>query len=230
MAAITAPQMAYEAKIIYESIASADAPGYNNREWSILLTQAQEWIVLEICKEGADKDEFNRRALSPLFTSPAAITSFTAGTYPNSYVVTMPVDYLYALNERGSSTGTGFVRTDIEIKSISFDTYNANRYNPFYQPCDWLFWKMVVGGNHLVITDGGVLSSYKLDYIKKPTPIIVSTLSAGQEIEGLVAQTNCILDHSIHRKIIYKAAVLAKMAIQDQLGYQLQNIEEKSIN
>jgi hypothetical protein len=228
MAALSRSEMKYEFKIIYESIASADAPGYTDRELSVLLTQAQEKVVLDICSDGADKDEFNRRALSTLFTSNTQ-TSFTAGTYPNSYVVTIPTDYLFALNERGSSTGTGYVRNNIEVKSISYDTYNANIYNPFYKPYEWLFWRLVADGKPTVITDGGTLSSYKIDYIKKPTPIIITTLTTGQEIEGsYLTAADCTLDHSIHRKIVYKAAELAKMAIQDQMGYQLQNVEEKS--
>ena len=44
---MTAEEMKYEGELLYESIASADAPGYTNKEWSHLLTAGQEKVVKE---------------------------------------------------------------------------------------------------------------------------------------------------------------------------------------
>ena len=45
---MTATDMSYEFNIVYESIASMAAPGYTEREKSVLLTQAQEEIIIVV--------------------------------------------------------------------------------------------------------------------------------------------------------------------------------------
>ena len=42
---MTALEMKEMAEIVYESIASNDAPGYSLYEWSVLLTDAQEQVI-----------------------------------------------------------------------------------------------------------------------------------------------------------------------------------------
>lgn len=49
---MTPLEMKYEAELLYESIASADAPGYDNKEWSHILTMAQEEVVKRIIDNG----------------------------------------------------------------------------------------------------------------------------------------------------------------------------------
>ena len=56
---MTATDMSYEFNIVYESIASMAAPGYTEREKSVLLTQAQEEIIIE----GPNRNQVQRTML-----------------------------------------------------------------------------------------------------------------------------------------------------------------------
>jgi len=246
MAGLAATEMFYEAKIIYESIASTTSPGFNPREWSVLLTQAQEKVVLDIYSDGTERNEPNRKALYPLlkFVEKTSGDIDTNSSYPNAYEVNLGNsllnDYLYTLNERADITGF----TDIEVKPISRDYWNANRFNPFKNPYEWMCWRL--GEYHgagtpldirpIIITDGKTLTKYKLDYLKKPDPIIIPNASYPNNtnsIEGFVLYTyrttglDCQLDQSIHRRIVEKAAKLATTYMKDQALQQMQIIEDK---
>ena len=89
-----------------------------------------------------------------------------------------------------------------------------------------VFWRMVTDGKVVIIGDGSVINKYLVTYVDRPTPIVVATLTAPQAIEGVTAMTDCKLHHSVHRKIVEKAASLANAYIKDQVGYQISNVEE----
>ena len=66
--------------------------------------------------------------------------------------------------------------------------------------------------------------SYKIRYIKRPTPIILTDLSSlGLTIDGISTPTDCILDESMHAEIVQRAVELAKMS------YDSQNVQENII-
>jgi len=270
MAGMTASQMMYEAKVIYEALASADARGYTNREWSTLLTQAQEDVVLEICTEGIDRDEDNRRSIANLLhslkisnagystdgtTTTSAVTRIAAfGEYPNAYQVSiiaaldtpLITNHLITLNERAEATSSGTTYVNIQVEPIQYDSYMANKDNPFRKPSKELFWRLEhPGGENLtipgypmrriIITNGFTLSAYYMDYLSKPDPIIVasSDYTSSMYIDGkqlslyTTTSLDCKLDPIVHRRIVKKAAKLAYAYMQEQLGYQIQNIEEQ---
>ena len=92
---LSASQMLYETKILYESIASSAAPGYTNREWSVILTQAQEELINEMYLDGIEKDDFNKRVMQSLVTNTTR-TAFTASDiFEYSYTVLLPSDILF---------------------------------------------------------------------------------------------------------------------------------------
>ena len=88
---MTATEMMYEAEILYESIASADAPGYNPREWSHLLTAGQEKVIKEIIDKGLDREEKYKKAISPLFKN---ISVAAAGFVITSHYVGFYLNYM----------------------------------------------------------------------------------------------------------------------------------------
>ena len=273
MAALSATEMVYETKLIYEGIASGIAPGYTSREWSVLLTQAQENLVYEIMSEGIQKDMFNIQALQTLVRKfESNLISQSTVWYRNSYVLMneIPQEVLYNLNERIVIQITGQDPIYVDLKSISYDYYAANINNPYKKPDrSNYFWKIYMpisdidapenpiygngianppySRNFLVISDGislalsgGTNHVYRLDFLRKPQPIIVKSTSYSQvpgvTIEGFdlsdyrTSDLNCELDHSIHRKICAKAAKLAYASLQEQAGYQIQSIEEKNLD
>jgi hypothetical protein len=346
MEGLTAQQMEYEAKLVYESLASADAPGYNSRMWSVLLTQAQEKIVLEVIKQGLDNDELNRRKISPLLKQGVLAEISGDSHIPFGYRVKFPSKFLHIVKdsavverytvdksspcvrrltiivrpdevagndfgnitftkedhssivfnidalwteafttttiknfnkskpygtvaieeefafkankdnsdvvrrfitlvfydkygefemELNPATGVQMVQTKLKdfvafntlvrVKPISYDYYHTNVENPYEQPYQKLFWRLIDSEGAVVITDGRPLQSYIVTYVERPSPIVTTQLDESQAIENVKDVTDCQLDPIVHRDIVYAAARLATAYTGDSNNYQLQSIE-----
>lgn len=226
MLGLTASDMLREVKIVYEGIASADAPGYTNLQWSILLTQAQEKVIRDILDSGLERDSDSKIALANITKTPDPITSGISSyiLLPNAYLVNFTDPSFNPLHIESE-----FIKIPsgqlIPVKEITWDEYGTSIGNPYSNPSiKSVFWKLMTDFGNVFITDGSVMSAYVITYVERPTPIIVSDISP-KEVEGLSAPTDCILHHSIHRKIVDKAATLANAYVKDQLGYQISNIE-----
>ena len=59
---------------------------------------------------------------------------------------------------------------------------------------------------------------YKVRYIKKPTPIILTNLPIELSIDGVTHSSECILPQEIHSEILQRAVELAKSAYQGDLN------------
>lgn len=218
---LTASEMEYEAKVVYEAIASGDAPGYTNRQWSILLTQAQEKVVRQVILNGLDKDEHNRRVVSRLIRD-YSTTDFKRYKWKNAFVVKLPQRYMYLLED--------YVNDNIRVVPKSYDYVHANKDNPFEKPKkEEYFWRIVHKDGAIIVTDGSELKSYNLSYLVRPTPIITKILDPAKSIEGVYEQTNCKLDPIVHRDIVNMAGKLAELYASNQLGYQLKTLEEHTL-
>lgn len=240
---MTAEEMKYEAEILYESIASADAPGYTNREWSYILTAGQEKVIKEIINKGLDREEKYKKAISPLLLPVLVINGVSSNITsnitetPKSLKVVIDEDTLAVTRER-VTVGTSI----IEVKPITQDYYNANINNPFKKPdSNYKYWRLDQLNNpdkvHIIITDlddVDDLDKYQYIAIVKPTPIIVMdgdyTVNDGS-IEGLnfssytATELPSTLGNFIHRWIVQEAVNIAYASDKDQLGYQISNAE-----
>lgn len=180
MAKMTATDMVYNTRLIYEDMASMSAPGYTPAEWSVKLTQGQETVMRRKYDEGWDKNEANRRAFNTLIRVarinntdyPGSITSNVLQS-PNGYSVaigsiTNTLDMWFAFNEVAVISGNQHIR----IKPIEYGELLSNITNPFKKPYDDMFWKIATSTGCTIITDGSVLTELKINYIRKPVPII----------------------------------------------------------
>lgn len=217
MAGLTAREMQYEAKVMYEALASADAPGYTDRQWSILLTQAQEKLIREIISEGWDKNETNRRIASALMKTSTIDDFLEFDDIDDSWKVQFPTDYFHLVKD---------TLDNVKISPKSWDFVEANKDNPFEKPYSKEFWRLVHEKGAVIVTDGSSPGKYRLTYIRRPKPIITKDITTA--IETYTKQMNCELDPVVHRKIVERAAKLAESYIGNQLGYQLKTIEEQS--
>lgn len=238
---LSAKQMMYEARILFESIASGDAPGFTPREWSVLLTNAQDKVVYEVYKKGADKDEDSRIAIQALIKYYEVENLKKGKNLENSYIASLPNDFRYVivdwcdahLDDRSKVKG-------IRLVPISYDAYFVNLDNPFKRPSKDKFWKLVhndeadEAARIIVTPEGWTVDAYKTRYIKRPYPIIVDLLPPGKGIEYLNnteirEQTDCQLHSNTHRRIVEHAARLAYAATLDVQGYQIQSAENAKI-
>jgi len=222
---MTSQEMSKEFNIVFESVASMNAPGYTEYEKSILLTQAQQDIAIEVAQKGMDSNDYARTVLEKLLTnySSPVIASNTSLFPANAYRITLPAAFFYPFVEFAITGGTV---TNRGCKPIDYNSYYTNINNPYAKPYVDLYWRVYENGYLTIITDGTTLTDIKGIYVAKPSPIITAIL-VGNTIDGLTAITQPVLNPIIHREIVYRAAMKAYAAMKDQAGYQLQNAEQQ---
>lgn len=221
-------------KVRYNAVAGDAARALDNYELSVLLTQSEYNLTKLYYRkmrnaplEGFEETQKRRtdlrnlvrdyRSSSPKIASDRTLTN-------NSMLFEIPNDVMYIVNERLQIKSSdpclnGIV---IDVKPVSHDEYNRSKDNPFRQPQDDLAWRLDVedykGSKVVEIVPGPNYTpfQYRVRYIKRPTPIIVSDLDLiepGLRIEGLNGPLNCELDESTHVEILDGAVRLALEAI-----------------
>lgn len=250
---MTYSEMDYEFSIVYDSIAGLQAPSYNKKMKSVLLTMAQEQLLKNRLNPQGNKYgdsfeetekrkiEFSSLVKNTILTTNASTTAnLTNGTFWE-----MPSNFWLAITERAdiefsSISGCyeiGATKTDVRIKPITHDYYMANINNPMKAPYEELIWRLNISStlnslneneNILVelVTDGKFfVSSYKIRYIAKPVPIILDT----SIIRGVTGPKSCQLDEMIHSEIVRTAAELAVEISKDPQRFQTLKINNMSV-
>lgn len=228
---LTAAQMKYEAKLQFEDIASNDAPSFTDREWSVLLTNAQAKVVYEAYKK-FDSDEESRVALQALIkrfganNAEDALDRITiaADILPSAYKVTLPADYMYSIFEHAKTSKSQYVK----VVQVPYDAYAVNIQNPYKKPSMSKIWRLIGYENNLILISPYQINDYICTYISRPEPIITAILTT--PIEGTITTVNdCKLHANLHRRIVSVAVELAHAAVMDPNGYQLQRVESQRI-
>ena len=223
---MTSQEMSKEFNIVFESVASMNAPGYTEYEKSVLLTQAQQDIAIEVAQKGLDSNDYARTVIGKLMTDytgivPSANTSLTLG---NAYDVTLPAEFFYPYIEFAVTSTPTYQRV---CKPVDYDSLYTTISNPYSNPYNDMYWRIFHNGKMIIITDGKTLTGLKGVYLTKPTPILTASTPAFT-IDGVLntATVDPILSPIVHREIVYRAAMKAYAAMKDQAGYQLQNAEQ----
>ena len=124
-----------------------------------------------------------------------------------------------------SVTGTD---KNVNIRGITNVEYMMAMNKPYKYPFKHEGWRIIHNTDdrklELLLSYGDRLKSYKIRYIKRPTPIILDDFTLlGLTIDGLSTPTDCILDEAMHAEIVQRAVELAKMS------YDSQNVQENII-
>ena len=231
---MTANEMGDELEVIFNKVASGDAPGYEDDELSLILTRAEERFVLQTysgtnkLKEAAEETEKSRKDLDELISNTNITTASTSqtGSLPNGTLYDLPEDFLYSLAEQVtiSSDDECDDGNTLRVKPITHDIYTINIDNPFKQPDNTLVWRLDYSRTttstdpkrHELITDGTyTISEYRLRYLRKLTGITVDR-------ETPANQVNCTLNEITHRRIIDIAVeILLEITVDGRLQTNL---------
>ena len=212
----------------YNNSFSFSAPPINGYEKSIALTQAQEDIVLAKAVV-FEKDERVREQLRSL-TIPLKVdfdseinTNLVASKFHlDSKFFAVPEDVWFLLSE--------YINDQVRVIPVTHDEFNINKNNPFKKPNANKAWRLdianTVGSDNIrEIIYPGVISSYTIRYLKKPTPIILENLSPYERtIDNLDVVTECRLSTEIQRDIIELAVKKAKLA------YEENSLQNRAVN
>ena len=226
--------------LLYNNIASNRAPGLDEYEKSVFLTNAQLELVKNYFNPKGNKyqegfDQSPKRQLDFSTITDLKVYNIT-DALPNvvkfnedSIVFPYDDNFLFIIQELAtvidSVTGTN---KNVNIRSITNVEYMMAMNKPYKYPFKHEGWRIIHTTDdrklELLLSYGDRLRSYKIRYIKRPTPIILTDLSSlGLTIDGVSTPTDCILDEAMHAEIVQRAVELAKMS------YDSQNVQENII-
>ena len=238
---MTTQEFSDQFDVLYNNIMSNQAPGLDEYEKSVFLTKAQYEIVKNYFnpksnknQEGFDDSPKRQVDFSKLMAVKTPV-AFTTANYPKfddrSKLFTMPADILFVLNETainfipstpGGDTAVAGTERLINIIPISFEEYARIISKPYKQPLKNQGWRLFNGGDisttthfvtEIIIKSGTLIKDYRVRYVKRPKPIILTTLSdTNVSLDGLTAVTECELDPILHPEILQRAVELAKSA------------------
>lgn len=195
-------------------LASSGAPDLNNYEKSFFLTEAIREIIDELYTN-YENSEYVKRALNPLVKEKDLILASTSDYYAgiNVYEVTLPSDIYFILQENVKLSTT--CSNPVEVFAEDLDNLNKTIKNPFKKPNKRKVLRTEIGGNNVRLYSSDTITDYKIKYIKKYSPIILSNFSSDPEllgsetIDGLNTTINTELPVFMHHKIVDRAVILA---------------------
>ena len=230
---MTTQEFSDQFDVLYNNIMSNQAPGLDEYEKSVFLTKAQYEIIKNYFnpksnknQEGFDDSPKRQIDFSNLM---AAKKQTSAVTTPTTYVkfdsrsvlYEMPSDILFALNETAIVTENLKTRL-ITIVPISFEEYARILSKPYKQPLKNQGWRLLNTGmngatqdriSEIVVKVGATISDYTIRYVRRPKPIILTTLTeTNVSLDGETNVTECELDRILHPEILQRAVELAKNA------------------
>lgn len=223
---MTAAELSYQFFLAYDKAFEGASPGYDDKQVSVWLSQGQ-YRVFDRYYPIFEQSEEARRALEPLIVHNTPITDFAAGAHPNGYYADLPSDFMYAIEESVIANGqTG----ETKVVPITHDFYLENKGNPYQKPVitggsDDLVWRMDIGQTGAtkkteLITDGTALTSYRLEYLKQITDIVVDSLTPANDVDP-------VLDVTVHYEIITEAVKIAVAATKPD-EYQIASLENNN--
>lgn len=195
---MTVAEMHIMFKLEFDKVDSLAYPNFVDAEIDLLLNIAQDLLITKRYREF----EMTQKRIDDLRTiviaTPLTCTAIDATTYS----ATLPNDYWFALSSNSTGTGTvcGVSQT-VTLKNIqtTYDRITMLLDDPFNKP-DTAHALMVFKGNEVIIyTDGTVVTSINLTYLRKPLRMSLSATGVNNPV-GFTNQ--CELADHIHREVV----------------------------
>lgn len=199
----------------------------NSYEKSVFLTKGQEEIVKNyftaqskgnMLGQGFDDSLKRQTDLSMLVTVDECSLVEGMDDYKidgRGSVWKVPVETFVLLNEVITTTDHSL----LQLLPLRYDEYTRLMQKPYKRPLKNQAWKLqvnAVSSNdkyvEIIPNTGVQIDTYKIRYVKHPSPIILEDLEDGYSINGQVTAQTCKLDPNIHDDILTRAAELAKIA------------------
>lgn len=205
-----------EFNLVYNNLASNQAPGLDKYEISIYLTKAEELYVDTLYAE-FEKSEDARRKLTPIVVT-AKLNPITIASdkiiYPDYTTTYEPLDNVrYIINEQvvlGNTSDRCTRNLRLKVQPILHDEIDSVINNP-YKFNNRRALRLDTDNYIEILTKAKPVSYYQIRYVKNPDPIILNDFD--EEINGINHTTlEGSLPKETHRKIV---EIAAKMAYND---------------
>lgn len=244
--------------LLWNNIASNQAPGLDEYEKSVFLTKAQNEILLSYfdsslnkSRDGFDDSPKRQADFSNVLVSGSVKFESATGTY---FHKNTEVDNIFS-TRAGSYDISSLPDLDDDVKilmmieemvvvtrnsntvylsvvPISYNNLQRMYSKPFKRPTKYQAWRVFTNKSSsfakILVGPSDTPQYYYYKFIRKPYPIILSTLSS-ETIEGYTdtyedfADTDqgCMLDPILHEDILQRAIELAKGSWEGNLSTQV---------
>ena len=238
---MTTQEFNTEFDVLYNNIASNGAPGINEYEKSVFLTKAQNELIkayfLKVSNKlqsGYDDNALQQTNFSNLIVLKTYQNNDLEEAKYTSYKLlrnsSLNKNSLFILNEQLLVTDTNNKNKTLIVVPINGDAYSRLLSKPFKRPLKNQAWRLDVNMEStedeqcadLIPTAGTTIKGYQIRYVKKPTPIILTTLEDGITIDGEFKEMTCKLNPILHQEVLQRAVELAKASYTGELTNMLQ--------
>jgi hypothetical protein len=128
-------------------------------------------------------------------------------------------DVMFILNER-IITQVGGMKKSYVVVPIHYREYDREMSRPYGQPLKKQVWRLIQNNSKGIdakleiiprwnLTSNEEILEYKIRYIRRPYPIVLTKLENGLNIEGFTQENPCELAPILHEEVLNKAVELA---------------------
>ena len=231
---MTNSEFSNEFDVLYQNIASNQAPGLDEYEKSVFLTKAQDEIIKSYFDPRTNKpqegfDDSSKRQIDfSMLTTVYKIDSTTGHPLydyrSNTESVDLPSDIFMIINEY-VIVNRNKDDTYLQVIPIRFDEYTKLMSKPYKRPLKWQAWRLLNNDTtnkaDIIIGPNDRLGTYYLRYIRRPNPIILDNID-NLTIKGKSNITQCELDPILHQEILQRAVELAKISYEGTSASHIQ--------
>ena len=219
---MTTEEFSNEFDILLNSYSSKDNQSVNIDEYekSVFLTKAQEDLIISAYNgknstyDAFEKTEEIRRYLSNLVKTKEAtrLNKTQIQTSSDSYFFNLPKDvwfitYEYAILNDDKLPCKNSI--DALVVPVTQDEFYRVYNSPFKGSTNKRVLRLDSDNNTIELVSKYNIDKYIVRYLSKPSPIILEDLTEGLSINDQSKKTDCILNTSLHRKILDRAVLLA---------------------
>ena len=211
-----------EFDILYNNIASNQAPGLDEYEKSVFLTTAQDAVVLDLYKGNSvdgksfEETEELRQYLSSITKTHTAEPKEDSEEpdiikiSDKSYIYDIPEDLWFITHESVKYKDKDSF--GVEVFPVTQDTYTRISKNPFRKTTKNRVLRLNISDKIELVSEYPI-ESYVIRYITKLEPIVLSDLPNGLSIKGVSDINECKLNPALHSTILLRAVELAKISM-----------------
>lgn len=193
-------------------------------EKSVLLTQAQEEIVINLYtgrnsnSESFESTEELRRYLDNLiktkvYSQGDKLEDLNASSISSiSVLYKLPDDLAFITLEQvtyGDESLGCYNGVSVTVTPVTQDEYGQVKDNPFRGPTKYKVLRLDAGNNTVELISKYNIDKYLIRYLSKPEPIILEPLQGELNINGYKEEMGCKLNPILHNTILKRAVQLA---------------------
>lgn len=198
---------------------NATADGFDDTterqiDFSSLITTAT------LSKSSDQSSVFDDRGI--LYDMP--VRNYSTDTFDGTFDETFhssasATDVLFILNEKLVTTKNGLTKNYVVIP-INYKEYDRQMSKAYAQPLKKQAWRLfqnpetgfdfrseLIPRWNLESTE--TVTAYKIRYVRRPVPIVLTDLPDGLSVDGVSRQTECELNPILHPEVLQRAVELA---------------------